>query len=491
MRVGGLQGVETSRWAKEIGPRPISQVVFQASRCQSLRPSHAFKRPVSHLGRHVGPCAERRLCSKGGEASRAKFHRQASEWAYVILISLPSCLNMPRVNPELLRWSRESARLSLDEAAAFLQLGKARRNGAEILASYEAGEADPSRALLLKMSKAYRRPLLTFYLVEPPVRAERGEDFRTLPAEIRQESAVPLDALVRDIHVRQGLTKTALEDAEEAIPLEFIGAVRMEQGASSVAERIVNHLQFDLSAFRKKKTVEEAFSYLRSLVEAQGIFVLLIGNLGSHHTNISAEVFRGFALADVTAPFIVINDQDAKSAWSFTLLHELAHVWLGRSGISGGGYEQAVEQFCNEVSSLILLPPDELEQLDTDGLLDAGMEAAISSFARTRKLSGSLVAYRLFRVGRISYVRWLQLAANYRAHWQQERDHVRANREAGGGPSYYIVRRHKLGKALVGLVSRTLSEGVLTPTKAGKILGVRPTGVAALLRTGNEVGVAT
>jgi hypothetical protein len=38
------------------------------------------------------------------------------------------------------------------------------------------------------------------------------------------------------------------------------------------------------------------------------------------------DVLRGFAIADPTAPFIVINDQDARPAWAFTAVHDLAHL---------------------------------------------------------------------------------------------------------------------------------------------------------------------
>jgi hypothetical protein len=54
-------------------------------------------------------------------------------------------------------------------------------------------------------------------------------------------------------------------------------------------------------------------------------------------------------------------------------------------------------------------------------------------------------------------------------------------RESEGGPSYYVVRRHRLGPALLEFARRTLSGGVLTPTKAGKILGVKPRNVEPLL----------
>ena len=91
---------------------------------------------------------------------------------------------MPNVNPEILRWARETAGLTLEQAAHKLAIGEARGvPGLVRLAAYEAGEAAPSRPLMLRMSKQYRRPLLVFYMSSVPRTAERGEDFRTLPPD--------------------------------------------------------------------------------------------------------------------------------------------------------------------------------------------------------------------------------------------------------------------------------------------------------------------
>ncbi len=75
---------------------------------------------------------------------------------------------MPAIQPKILTWARETAGLSLDEAAVALG------TKAERLASLEAGADEPTRPLLVKMAKAYRRPLLVFYLVEPPRQGDRG-----------------------------------------------------------------------------------------------------------------------------------------------------------------------------------------------------------------------------------------------------------------------------------------------------------------------------
>lgn len=387
------------------------------------------------------------------------------------------------VKPSVLKWARESAGLSLDEAATKVGINAARGvSGADRLLALETEEGEVSRPVLLKMAKIYRRPLVSFYLDEPPVRGDRGEDFRTLPD--RHTEGEPLvDALVRDIRSRQAVVRAVLLEEEEAQPLPFIGSLSRNDGVVPVLESMQQVLGLDLVSFRSQASAEAGFSLLRNRVEAAGIYVLLIGNLGSHHSAIDVDAFRGFALADPIAPFVVINDQDAKTAWSFTLLHEVAHLWIGATGVSGGHFEGAIEQFCNDVASSFLLPQRDLDQLVITRTMDQAEAARlVSEFAEERLVSRSLVAYRLFRASRISERTWRALTDLFRTQWLQSRAAQRERaRGLDGGPNYYIVRRHRLGAALLNFVARNMSDGVLTPTRASKLLGVKPRSVHTLL----------
>lgn len=390
---------------------------------------------------------------------------------------------MPVVKPSILHWARESAGLTLEEAAAKVGINAARGvSGADRLLALETEEGAISRPVLLKMAKIYRRPLVSFYLNEPPARGDRGEDFRTLPD--RHTGGEPLvDALVRDIRSRQAVVSAVQVEEEEAEPLPFIDSMSRDDGVGPVLASIRQVLGLDLAAFRAQGSAEAGFALLRSRVEAAGIYVLLMGNLGSHHSAIDVDAFRGFALADTIAPFVVINDQDAKTAWSFTLLHEVAHLWIGATGVSGGHFEGAVEQFCNDVASSFLLPQRELDQLLVTRATDLGETARlITEFAGERLVSRSLVAYRLFRADKIGELTWRTLTDAFRLQWQQSRAAQRERaRGMDGGPNYYIVRRHRLGAALLNFVARNMSEGALTPTRASKLLGVKPRSVYTLL----------
>jgi Zn-dependent peptidase ImmA (M78 family) len=393
---------------------------------------------------------------------------------------------MATLNPKILEWARATAGLSLDEAAHAVELNEAHGvSAATRLAALEAGRENPSRALLSRMAKAYRRSLLVFYLEHPPRKGDRGKDFRTLPGGDPPLYNAVLDALIRDIRGRQEIIKSVLEDSE-AERLSFIGSVRMEMPVPELAHRISDQIKFDLNEFRRQTSVEDAFGYLRSRAEAAGIFILLLGNLGSYHTNIPVETFRGFALADAIAPLAVINDTDAVSAWSFTALHEIAHLWLGDTGVSGWAADLTIEQYCSDVAAQIVLPPAELTELVqvVTAPFDRLVES-ISSFAAKRKISRSMVAYRLFRSRAIGQKTWNHLKERFHRDWlaHKEREALK-HKLREGGPSYYVVKRHRVGKTLLALVGRSLGEGLLTYTKAARVLGVRARNVEPLLEGG-------
>ena len=415
---------------------------------------------------------------------------------------------MPAVNPEILVWARETAGLTLQDAAARVGISDARGVAAvDRLAALERGDGEPTRPTLVRMAKHYRRPLLAFYLSAPPPRADRGADFRTLTGPRSSETDALIDALVRNVRSRQQMVRAALEAEDEAEPLPFVGVLTRSGNAAPAAKspdnvfepqpRSAQRLQrlaarhlsqvlvHDLNAARyhEQPTPAEAFALLRSRAEGAGVFVLLKGNLGSHHTALPVEVFRGFAIADDVAPFVVINDNDSTPAWSFTLLHELVHLLLGQTGISGAQPGTGVEEFCNNVAAEWMLPARTLDQIEVDRGRDvAECRQRIGEFAGSRNLSHTMVAYRLLRADRLDRPAFDRLRSDFGERWRWQRDRRRAKaRESEGGPDYYVVRRQRVGPALLGFARGMLESGTLSTTRTARILGVKPAQVGKML----------
>lgn len=390
---------------------------------------------------------------------------------------------MPEVNPEVLVWARKTAGIDAGEAAKRLRLGDSKSATAvQKLEALEAGRREPSRATLVRMGSLYRRPLVVFYLAEPPRAADRGADFRGPAGSASPEDAGRLDALLRNIRARQALLRGALEEEEEDHTLAFVGSLRQSDGRETAVESLRAVVGLDLGEFRNARGAAGGFEVLRAAVERAGVCVLLQGDLGSHHTRLDVDLFRGFAVSDPIAPFVVINPNDARAAWSFTLLHEMTHLLLGQTGYGNRWADTEVERFCDAAGEF-LLPTDELRAHDFGRLGD--MEASakeIVRFAEERNLSAAMVAYRAHRTGRLTALRYRALADHFRALWLAERGRRRAaGKERTAGPSFYTIRRHRLGKRLPALVRRMMRTDALSTTRAARVLDVGARQVAQLL----------
>lgn len=395
---------------------------------------------------------------------------------------------MPLVNPEILVWARETAGLTQQDAARKLGFRDSSITSAEEkLAALEHGQREPSRPLLVKMADQYRRPLLTFYLSKPPALADRGVDFRTLSNDHLTSDDAPLNALVRDIRARQSMVRAVMEDEDEAELLEFVGSHKLEDGLEVVSESLRLLFGVELAEYRAQSSTLAAFNLLRENAEDSGIFVLLKGDLGNYVTAIGTTVFRGFSIADTIAPFIIINDQDARAAWSFTLLHETVHLLLGQSGVSGEYSENEIERFCDDVAGNLLLPTGELDALALSASSEFEMVSEqLTAFANESKVSRTMVAYKAYRAQLINQETYVRLSTLFRQQWREERESFRARaREREGGPSYYTIRRHRLGGRLVNFVKRMMATDALSTSRASRILGIKSRQVQRLLDNGS------
>ena len=382
---------------------------------------------------------------------------------------------MPAVSPEILSWARDRAGLSKAEAARKLAIKAAYgKTPLERLTELESGDREPTRPLVLRMAAVYRQPLITFYLAQPPEPSLHDSEFRSLSGSRSDQARI--DTLVRDMQASQGLVHEILAD-EDAPRVPFIGTLTLDQGVDHGLSKVRELLGDD--GFMKHRGAGSLFNGLREAAERAGVFVILKGNLGSHHTALDTTAFRGLALTDPLAPLIVINDNDARTAWSFTLVHEFVHLLLGRNACSSSAGNSEVERFCDDVASLFLLPEAPIRELRA---ARDELAANMTDIAGEWNVSRTLVAYRLLRAGHIGQAEYGRLAEEFHQSWLSQRQRLRErNRESEGGPAFYTVRRHRVGKAMLELVARSLAERSLPTRRAAVVLGVKPTQVQPML----------
>ena len=167
----------------------------------------------------------------------------------------------------------------------------------------------------------------------------------------------------------------------------------------------------------KVPTWQTAVSKLRQLIEGLGVMAVINGVVGNNtHRKLSVEEFRGFALTDPYAPLIFVNGADAKSAQMFTLVHELAHIWLGNGGLSGFKNMQPegtdVEVWCNRAASEFLVPGKEFSK-DWEQIRQE--QKPIEKVARAFRVSPIVAARRALDLGYIDPSTFLGFYKDYTA----------------------------------------------------------------------------
>src|SRR5437870_1805589 len=136
------------------------------------------------------------------------------------------------VNPELLRWARESLGLDIEAAAKKVNVKPAQ------LQSWERDEKRPTIKQLRKLANVYKRPLAVFYLPAPPRTFDALRDFRRLPGEVAGKESPGLRLQVRRAPNRRQLALELYELLEGTPPNFEVSAT-----ISSNPERLGNQIR--------------------------------------------------------------------------------------------------------------------------------------------------------------------------------------------------------------------------------------------------------
>ena len=375
------------------------------------------------------------------------------------------------VNPELLTWARERAGLdTLALAGRFPKLGE-----------WEAGELQPTLRQLEDFARAVHVAVGYLFLPVPPHVPLPIPDFRTVAD---RELSHPSPNLLDTIYLCQQRQDWFRDYARvHALPaLDFSGSATLQHTPQRVAELMRKTLALSIAERQEMPTWTDALRQLIGKAEDAGVLVMASGVVGSNsHRKLSVDEFRGFALADDLAPLVFINGADSKAAQMFTLAHELAHLWLGESGISdpeaGRVAEPGVERWCNAVAAEFLMPLDLLRQ---DYQTKAPIADEVQRLARSFKVSTLVALRRLFDAGFID-------ASTLWQNYQEELARIRRLDRSGSGGDFYRTLGARTGKRFARAVLSSTLEGQTLFQDAFRMLGVRKT--STFYEAARELGV--
>jgi Zn-dependent peptidase ImmA (M78 family)/transcriptional regulator with XRE-family HTH domain len=379
---------------------------------------------------------------------------------------MPSAPNLAFISPNVLRWALDRSPLPRETVANKLKVDKTS------LSAWETkGEAHPPFPKAQELAKILRIPFGFLFLSEPPTIELPLPDFRG-----RRASSTPtleLLELLNDILVKQDWYRDYAR-AEGLPRLPFVGSFSTRHKVADVAADIRSRLNVSDDLRRTAATWSAYVTKLSANAEANGILVMRTSVVG-HATRkkISRSEVQGFAIADNRAPLIFVNSDDFKTAQVFTLAHELAHIWIGKSAISNpdeaepeqdvpvASPSQTIELFCNRVATEVLVPRQEFLAAWANV---RSPDTSLEQLARRFWVSTLVILRRAHELGKLTDKHFFALLAS-------ERD--KQTKEPAGRGDFYKNVTARMSPKFTNAVLSEVNQGRILLLDAARLLGVK------------------
>ena len=276
--------------------------------------------------------------------------------------------NEALITPSVLEWAIKRAGVSVESAH-------------KKAAQWISGEAKPTFKQAMDIAKKLQIPFGYLWLKEPPKEREIIPDLRTIGNLANPELSLELKTLIKDMKYKQGWFKEYLIENNIAVK-RIVGQFTKDDDVDKIARDIAEKLEASV-VVAKGKRKDDVLKHFIKKAEKLNILVMKNKNLGATKKRLSLSEFRGFAIYDDLAPLVFINSNDSMAAQVFTLMHELAHLWIGQSGISNLEIENAtaVELKCNEIAARILMPEVKIRQFFSNNNVANLLNEAANAFS--------------------------------------------------------------------------------------------------------------
>lgn len=377
------------------------------------------------------------------------------------------------ITPQIITWAQERSGTSHERLAKSLNTSLKR------IQAWTAGEEMPTLRQARLLANTLKIPFGYLYLTTPPKDDSPLPDRRSI--SIEKQTSPSADLLDTVYSAKRSLDwYREYRISEEKGELHFVGSSSSTEDPKIVADRMKADMAIGNELWKQCRSWEEYLSILVEASENSDILVFRNGVVGNNtHRALDVEEFRGFAISDPYAPLVFINARDAKSAQIFTLVHELAHLWIGDSAVSNltseielNNIDQEIERFCDTVATEFLVPKhDFLENWDNSRNLDEGEQI----LAQYYKVSGIMILRRALELELITKSQFYSALEDHYSRSHEQRN------ESGGGDfmnSFYARNGHLFTKA----VFESVMEGKTLYRDAAGLLHLKVSTVARLAR---------
>lgn len=357
------------------------------------------------------------------------------------------------INPTMLTWAIARAGYALDD---FLE----KHPNVE---KWIAKDKNPTVKQLEDFAKRVHIPFGYLFLQEPPTEHISFPFFRTGSNPTHHVSLNVYDTILILQRRQDWLTDFMIENEQE--PLSFVGKFDHNTNFETIVADIRKTLDLIPDWANGFKTLEDTLNFITKKIEEVGIMINFNGVVENNtHRVIPVNECRGFVLVNEMVPFLFVNAADAKAAQLFTIIHELAHIWLGKSaGFDNQNLLPAndpIEKLCDQVAAEFLVPANSFLEI-------WGNSADIQMLAKYFKVSPIVIARRALDLGKINKGEFFQF-------YNQYMEGIRLKKESqGSGGDFYATARKRISVSFAAYVDQAVRQNKLLYRDAYKITGLR------------------
>ena len=259
------------------------------------------------------------------------------------------------------------------------------------------------------------------------------------------------------------LTEHMEESGYEELP--FVGKYNLDSNVIEIVNDIRNTLELQTNWASKHPTWERTLDFLTYKIEEIGVIVTFNGVVENNtRRKIDVDECRGFVLVNKMAPFLFVNSADTKAAQMFTLIHELAHIWLGES--AGFDLDQMIpaddpiELLCDKVAAEFLVPSELLIKVYKT-------EQKIRTLSTIFKVSPIVIGRRLLDNGLMAKEDFFQFYNDYI-------DFINKRKESqGAGGNFYTTAKKRISLRFANYINNAVKENKLLYRDAYKLTSLR------------------
>jgi Zn-dependent peptidase ImmA (M78 family) len=243
---------------------------------------------------------------------------------------------------------------------------------------------------------------------------------------------------------------------------------------SQLAEQTRRYLGVSIQDQFSWRSPEQAFKYWRHALEVSSVFAF--------KDSFKDRYVSGFCLLDPDWPIIFVNNSNSYARQTFTLVHELGHIFFQIHGVTDiddtylrymNQHDKSLEIKCNRFAAQLLVP-DAVFSKEIPLVEKAGLEI-IPRLADKYSVSKDVILRKLLDhrvISRESY----QLKTD---EWTK--DYIR-HMKSGAGGNYYLTKLAYLGEGFARLAFARHTAGHLNEIQLANHLNMNSANLRKLQR---------